>query len=103
MLHMKMQKISAQGMHRLRIAARFLRKEGCRFDGSNFYDLVTHTIYELDQTAREYLRGLVDWVEQYEIFEREVYGEPTRSRARKIKTKSGRRGALRPSASGATE
>lgn len=98
-----MQKISAQGVHRLRIAARFLRKRGCRFDGSNFYDLVIRTIYELDQTAREYLRGLVDWVEKYEIAEREIFGEPTRSRALKTKPRLGRKRVLRAGASGADQ
>ena len=71
--------------HRLRIAARFLRQQGYRFDGDNFYELVIATISKLDTATNEYLHGIVLWVEEYEMTESTAYGEPTRSRARKNK------------------
>jgi len=93
--------ISDKGKHRLRIAARFLRQEGHRFDGDNFYDEVINAIRSLNEKTQCELRGRVDWVEGYEVAELVIHGEPPRSCARKIKTKSGKKGALHPRASGA--
>ena len=87
--------ISDRGKHRLRLAARFLRQEEHRFDGANFYTMVIKAISGLDQEVQEHLRGLVDWIEEYEISEREIFGEPVRSRARKRKTRLGMKRALR--------
>lgn len=89
------QEISDKGKHRLRIAARFLRQRGFRFDSADFYQQVIKTIAGLDQVSQEHLRGLVDWIEEYEISEREIFGEPARSRARKRKNYAGRKRALR--------
>jgi hypothetical protein len=77
--------ISDRGKHRLRIAARFLRQRGFHFNGDNFYLLVINSLIELDQETQAQLRGVVDWVEQYEIVELKIYGEPPRSRSRKSK------------------
>lgn len=93
--------LSERAKHRLRIAARFMRQEGYRFVDSGFYEEVLGRIASLDEGQQMRLRNLVDWIEAYEIAELEIYGEPTRSRARKSKTKSGKRGALRLGASGA--
>jgi hypothetical protein len=71
--------------HCLRIAARFLRQQEYRFDGNNFYELVIAAISKLDTATNEYLHGIVLWAEAYEIAERTLYGEPTRSRAQKSK------------------
>jgi len=71
--------------HRLRIAGRFLRQQGYRFDGDNFYELVIATISKLDTATNEHLHGIALWVEEYEIAERTTYGKPTRSRAQKNK------------------
>lgn len=87
--------ISDRGKYRLRLAARFLRQEGHRFDGANFYTMVIKAISGLDQEAHEHLRGLIDWIEEYEISEREIFWEPARSRARKRKNNAGRKRALR--------
>ncbi len=93
--------LSDRAKHRLRIAARLMRQEGYRFDDGEFYEAVLSRIVSLDCSQQRRLRDLVDWLEEYEIAEREIHGEPTRSRARKTKTKSGKRGALRLGASGA--
>lgn len=69
--------------HRLRIAARFLRQAGQRFNEGNFYDAVIRSIAQLNPSDRETLRELVDWVEEFELamcFLPELHG---RSRARK--------------------
>lgn len=95
--------ISDRGKHRLRLAARFLRQKGHRFDGANFYTTVIKAIGGLDQEVHEHLRGLVNWIEEYEISERKIFGEPTRSRARKRKNNAGRKRALHASASGADQ
>jgi len=95
------QAISEKGKHRLRIAARFLRQEGHRFDSDDFYKEVINAIRSLNEKAQCELRVRVDWVEGYEVAELAIHGEPPRSRARKIKIKSGKRSALRPHASGA--
>lgn len=80
-----------------------MRQRGHRFDDGEFYEEVVNQIGGLNEEQQMQLRNLVDWTEAYEISECEIHGEPTRSRARKTKTRPGRRGALRPSASGATD
>lgn len=81
-----MQIISDRGKHRLRIAARFLRQSGQRFDGDNFYSTVINSIAKLRKNEQQRLRELVDWLETYELMELQIYGEPPqRSRSRKIK------------------
>jgi len=77
--------LTDRAKHRLRIAGRFLRQQGYRFDGDNFYELVIAAISKLDTATNEHLHGIVLWVEEYEMTERTTYGEPTRSRVRKIK------------------
>lgn len=94
--------ISDRGKHRLRLAAHFLRQKGHRFDGANFYTTVIKAIGGLDQEVHEHLRGLVNWIEEYEISERKIFGEPTRSRARMRKNNIGRKRALRVGVSDAT-
>lgn len=94
---------SDRAKHRLRITARFMRQQGHRFANAEFYEEVLSQLRHLTDEQQKWLRDLVDWIETYEIAEVKFHGEPTRSRARKSKTKSGRRGALRPSASGAVD
>jgi hypothetical protein len=77
--------LTDRAKHRLRIAVKFLRQRGYRFDGDNFYELVIAAISKLDTATNDRLHGIVLWVEEYEMTERTTYGEPTRSRARKIK------------------
>lgn len=80
--------------HRLRIAARFLRQAGNKFDGENFYGLVMAAIEKLDQETQKNLRVWVDWIEEYEIAEHKLFGKQPRSRASKTKNKFSRRRAL---------
>ena len=89
--------LTDRAKHRLRIAGRFLRQQGYRFDGGNFYELVIAAISKLDTATNEHLHVIALWVEEYEIAERTTYGEPTRSRARKNKKQQAgsARGALR--------
>lgn len=71
----KMQQIiSDRGKRRLKIAANLLRKEGIKFDGDNFYDAVLKTINELDTKKQDVIKSMVDWVEQYEFADIELYG-----------------------------
>lgn len=60
-----MQPLSDRAKKRLRIAANFLRVRGIQFpkDG-DFYGSVLSALDE--QPDRDELRGLVDWVEQYD-------------------------------------
>ncbi len=67
--------ISEQGKRRLRIAARFLRGTGHRFKDGNFYDSVLDAIQQLSEEKREELRSLVDWVEEYELAERDYWDD----------------------------
>ena len=52
--------------HRLRLAARFLRQPGHKFNQGNFYNEVLRRIRTIDQSQAEKLRALSDWVEEYE-------------------------------------
>lgn len=95
-----MQFISERGKHRLRIAARFLRQSGMRFEGENFYSMVIDSISKLSQDEQVGLRGLIDWLEGYELMELRIYAEtPHRSRLRNSKPMFSRK---QDRASGAT-
>ena len=60
-----MQIFSEAQKHRLKMAARLLRKESARFDNGNFYGAVTDAINKLDEAKRE---GLEDWVPKFVMF-----------------------------------
>jgi len=62
-------KISERGKRRLRIAARFLRKEGYRFNSENFYEAVLAAIRTQNEDKRLALQEQIDWLEEYEIAE----------------------------------
>lgn len=62
-------RISERGKRRLRIAARFLRKEGHRFNSENFYEAVLAAIKNLDEDKQLALQEQIDWLEEYEIAE----------------------------------
>jgi len=79
---------------RLRLAARFLRQAGNKFDGDNFYELVMAAIEKLDQETQIKLHERVDWIEKYEIEEQKLFGKQSRSRASKTKNKFSRGRAL---------
>lgn len=79
-------KISERGKHRLRIAARFLRLGGHRFNDGNFYASVIHTINQLDGKTCDELHLRINWAEAYELAEIKHWGRHERSRARKNKT-----------------
>lgn len=79
--------LNERAKHRLRLAARFLRLEGQRFNKGEFYAEVLDCIKSLNLMQQERLRGLVDWMEEYEIEEQKWFGKPTRSRTSKIKIK----------------
>ncbi len=79
--------LSERAKHRLRLAARFLRLEGQRFNKGEFYPEVLGCITTLNLMQQERLRELVDWMEEYEIEEQKWFGKPTRSRTSKNKIK----------------
>ncbi len=60
----------------MRIAARFLRKTGYRFNDGNFYEAVLAALDSLDEDQRLALQGQVDWLEEYEIAEMIHYENP---------------------------
>ncbi|MDO9282428.1 MAG: hypothetical protein Q7T88_08620 [Methylotenera sp.] len=82
----KQQIISDRGKGRLKIAANLLRSEGMNFDGENFYDAVIKNISELDEKRKSEIKSMVDWVEEYEVTDKELYGvalAPARSKKQK--------------------
>lgn len=83
--HPSHKRLNDRAKHRLRLAARFLRQTGNKFEGDNFYEQVITSISKLDQETQKKIRGWVDWVEEYEIEERKLFGEQSRSRASKTK------------------
>jgi hypothetical protein len=88
----KRQTISGRGKRRLQIAANLLRSEGAKFDGENFYDVVIKTISELDEMRKSEIKSLVDWVEEYETTDKELYGAelaPARSKKQKTASRKG--------------
>jgi hypothetical protein len=75
--------------NRLRIAARFLRQRGFKFDGqNNFYKEVSAVLDELDQTTRFELLDLVNWVAEYEEEEFKIFGQVS-SRSRTMTKNTG--------------
>ena len=64
--------LNDRAKHRLRVAARFMRQKGHRFDSGDFYEMVIAVIMSLGTVAQEKLRDLVNWVEKYEITERAI-------------------------------
>ena len=93
--------LSERAKHRLRLAARFLRLEGQRFNKGEFYPEVLGCITTLNLMQQERLRELVDWMEEYEIEEKKLFGEPSRSRASKTKNRLSRGRALQAGVSDA--
>lgn len=90
------QPLSPRAKHRLRIAARFLRKGGHHFDDGNFYEVVLAVIQGLNGQQQMRLRNLTNWVEEYELSEVEHWGERHgRSRDRKAKPGQARKGRKR--------
>ncbi|NOS97384.1 MAG: hypothetical protein HOP25_02800 [Methylotenera sp.] len=88
----KQQTISNRGKRRLQITANLLRKDGAKFDGENFYNVVIKTISELDEMRKSEIKSLVDWVEEYETTDTELYGhQPAPARFRKQKTAGNKR------------
>jgi len=79
--------LTERAKHRLRLAARFLRREGQRFNKGEFYEEVLSCINTLNLMQQEQLRGFVDWMEEYEIEEQKWFSKPTRSRTSKTKIK----------------
>lgn len=86
--------LNQRAKHRLRLAARLLRLEGQRFNEGEFYAEVLGCIKTLNLMQQERLRGLVDWMEEYEIEEQKIFGKQPRSRASKTKNKFSRGRAL---------
>lgn len=61
------QRLSSRARQRLRMAARMLRAQGVKIDDTNgFYPGVLASIAALADLDRTILRGLVDWVGDYE-------------------------------------
>ncbi len=87
-----MTNFSERAKHRLRIASRFLRRAGFRFEDGNFFDSVLATIQQLTAEKKDKLRSLVDWVEAYELAECEDLNgmgapAPTKTKAKSAKRK----------------
>ena len=75
--------------HRMRVAAKFLRQHGYKFNGTeNFYDAVFSVLELLDPVTRSQIDEVTDWVKDYENEEMAIYGTiSSRSHAkRKSKT-----------------
>lgn len=89
-----MQQLSDKAKHRLKITARFLRQDGYRFDNGNFYEAVIATISRIDEPEQERLKGLVDWVENYELTESIYWDTGTLPRVRKSQNQSGKKKAM---------
>ncbi len=67
---------------RLRLLAALLRGRGHRLDmpRAKFYEEVQAIAAELPANERQELKGLVDWVEDYERGEAAVLAKPERSK-----------------------
>lgn len=61
--------LSERGKRRLRIAAGLLRSEGVKFDcpRDQFYERIQDVLAGLPAERQATLKGLVDWVEEYEL------------------------------------
>ena len=79
---------SDEQKHKLRIAAKLLRKDGRRFANCNFYEAVINEIDRMDIQEREKFMGLVDWIEEYEDAESIYCDAGTLPRGRKNKNQS---------------
>lgn len=62
--------------YRLRIAAAFERARGVQLNvpREQFYPAMAEHLQSLDVDRREWLRGLVDWVEEYDLAEAQGFG-----------------------------
>lgn len=90
------QLLSDRAKHRLRLAAKFMRRTGCKFDSGNFYWMVIEAIGKLNEQERRWLQGCVDWLEEYELAEIKHWGgRHGRSRAHKSKTLLGKKRGVR--------
>lgn len=61
--------LSERAKSRLRIAAGFLRKRGQHFAGDDFYQEVLNSLESMQEAEKQVLKGLVDWVEGYQLGE----------------------------------
>lgn len=85
-----MQSFSDKAKHRLKIAARFLRLAGFRFKNVNFYGAVISAIQKMDEPQQEKLKGLVDWLESYEVTETIYWDTGTLPRVLKTQNQPGK-------------
>lgn len=69
---------------KLRIAARFLRQRGHKFENGNFYDAVYGALCRLEETEKVEMRELIDWVVSYEMEEQGL--APAQAQKQKQKT-----------------
>jgi len=71
---------SERARRRLRIAAGLLQLNDLSVDrlGEGFCPAVLSVIHALDEPRQEQLRGLVDWVEAYELEEDRQFGRSHR-------------------------
>lgn len=86
-----MQIFSEEQKHRLKIAARLLRKEGARFENGNFYEAVADAISKLDGAKRERLKDMINWLMDYESTESICWNTAPLPRMRKTQTKLNRK------------
>lgn len=61
-------RFTERAKYRLRVAAAFVRAGGVQLDvpREQFYPAMTMYLQTLTDDRREWLRGLVDWVEDYD-------------------------------------
>lgn len=85
-----MQQFSDKAKHRLKIAARLLRRDGFRFKNVNFYGAVISVIQKMDEPQQEKLKGLVDWLENYEVTETIHWDTGTLPRVLKTQNQPGK-------------
>lgn len=91
----KQSTISDRGKRRLQIAANFLRQQGVKFDGGNFYEMVLKNINELQLAKKDELKGRIDWLEEYEVADIELYGQQRAPAHFKKQKTAGRKRATR--------
>lgn len=63
---LKVEDLSPRALHRLRILARFLMSRNYRFHGDGQEQIVQVLTAAKKQKDQEQLKGLVDWVEDYD-------------------------------------
>jgi hypothetical protein len=71
--------------HKLKIAARLLRKDGGCFENGNFYEAVINAIIKLDNAKQKSLKGTIDWLMNYERAEAIYWDTAPLPRMRKNK------------------